>query len=98
LKKKDPQTTFLWFMSIAGKVCAETASDREKPSRPAKNRISYTTAARETISQLPTSTNFIALMPSCERLRLGALRVWRFGEDDDLLPESMRYEVLLEVS
>jgi hypothetical protein len=35
--------------------------------------FSYTTAPRETISQLPTYTSFIALLPSCERCRLGVL-------------------------
>ena len=37
---------------------------------PSEKRISYTTARRETISQLPTRTNFIPLLLRCEKWRL----------------------------
>jgi hypothetical protein len=57
-------------MSTAGKVCAESASHRRKLSRQVQKRIRYITARRETISQLPTGTNFIPLLLSCEKWRL----------------------------
>jgi len=41
-----------------------------KTLTPSEKRISYTTAPCETISQLPIRTNFIPLLPSCEKWRL----------------------------
>jgi hypothetical protein len=48
----------------------ENQPQKEKTLTQSEKRISYTTAPRETISQLPTYTSFIALLPSCERCRL----------------------------
>jgi len=42
-----------------------------KLSHKAKKQIRYITARRETISQLPTGTNFIPLLLSCEKWQLG---------------------------
>jgi hypothetical protein len=53
-------------MSTGGKVCAETAADREKLSRPAKKRINYTATPGETISQLPFEQ---ASFPFCQAVR-----------------------------
>jgi hypothetical protein len=36
LKTKDPEQLFSWLLSTGGKVCAETASEREKLSSQAK--------------------------------------------------------------
>jgi hypothetical protein len=57
-------------MSTGGKVCAETTSVREKLSRPAKNASTTPQHPGETFSQLPIRTNFIPVLPSCEKWQL----------------------------
>src|SRR3989442_14526667 len=57
-------------MSTGGKVCAETASVERKSLTPSEKRIHYTPAPGETFSQLPIRTNFIPVLPSCEKWQL----------------------------
>jgi hypothetical protein len=70
LKKKDPQQLFSGLRQPGGKVCAETASEREKLSRRAKKRVSYTTAPAKPSRSSPQEQTIMPLPPSCEKLRL----------------------------
>jgi hypothetical protein len=54
-------------MSTDGKVCAENRSGERKTLTPSEKRVNYTTTPGETISQLPIRTNFIPVLPSCEK-------------------------------
>jgi len=50
----------------------------EKTLPPSKKRIRYITAPPRNYLQLPTGTNFIPVLPSCEKWRLGIISL----EDD----------------
>ena len=72
LKNKDPKTTFQRFSQPVVK-CAPKQLRREKNSPAKRKTVNYTKATREISSQLPIRTKVMPLVPSCERLRLGAL-------------------------
>jgi hypothetical protein len=69
LKKKDPEQLFSGLCQPAVS-CAPKPPQKEKTLTPNEKRVSYTTASRKTISQLSIPTNFIPLLPSCEKLAL----------------------------
>jgi hypothetical protein len=69
LKKKDPKQLFLANVDRWQGVRRNSLAER-KLSHKAKKRIRYITARRETIPQLPTGTNFIPLLLSCEKWQL----------------------------
>ena len=73
-----------------------------KTLTPSEKRIHYTPAPGETFSQLPIRTNFIPVLPSCEKWQLTARRaggtVYFVREEIDALINRMIEEARKEVA